>query len=275
MSARKCPGVFPFWFAFCGDALQINKKTLYNVSMYSQNSKIMGKRRRRKFAAAVGILIALVGLAVFSCNAYVTSSTQDEIVGALNSHDDIFTKEEVAAYKEINPECIMVLGASVNSDGTPSDMLRDRLDVGIALYKAGVAPKLLLTGDNGQVEYNEVEVMLQYALASDVPEEDIFLDHAGFSTYESVYRAKAIFEVSRMIVVTQRYHLFRALHGCRAMGIEALGAGADQEVYSGREMREAREVLARDKDLVKWAFKIEPTFLGDLIPITGDGTSTQ
>ena len=154
-------------------------------------------------------------------------------------------------------------------------MLKDRLDAGIALYKAKVAPKLLLTGDNGQVDYNEVEVMLQYAVANDVPSEDIFLDHAGFSTYESVYRAKAIFEVKSMVVVTQRYHLFRALYGCRAMGIRALGAGADQESYRGKEMREAREVLARDKDLLKWIVKPKPTFLGDKIPITGDGIQTQ
>lgn len=243
--------------------------------MYNQNSNMMGKRGRKRIAAVIGSLIAFAGLAIFACNAYVTASSQDEIVASLNSHDDIFTKEEVAAYKQIEPECILVLGASVNSDGTPSDMLRDRLDAGIALYKAGAAPKLLLTGDNGQVDYNEVEVMRQYALASDVPEEDIFLDHAGFSTYESVYRAKAIFEAESMIVVTQRYHLFRALHGCRAMGIRALGAGADQEVYAGRQMREAREVLARDKDLVKWAFAPEPTFLGEKISIKGDGTLTQ
>lgn len=239
--------------------------------MEKRNSNIMGKR----LAAIVGILIVLAGLAVFGCNAYVTFSTEEEIIGALNSHDDIFTREEVQEYQKLNADCIMVLGASIHADGTPSDMLRDRLDVGVALYRAGAAPKLLLTGDNGQIEYNEVEAMLEYVLAAGVPAEDVFLDHAGFSTYESVYRAKAIFGVDRMIVSTQRYHLFRALYGCRAMGIEAMGAGADQQVYGGNKFREAREVLARDKDLVKWQIKPEPTFLGDLIPITGDGTETQ
>ena len=244
----------------------------------------MGKRRQRsgrnrkslrRLAAAIGILIALLGLAVFGGNFFVTSQTQDEIVGALNSHDDIFSKEEIEAFRAIDPDCIMVLGASVLADGTPSPMLKDRLDVGIALYHAGAAPKLLLTGDDGQVEYNEVGAMLRYAESNGVPEEDIFLDHAGFSTYESVYRARAIFEVDSMIVVTQRYHLFRALYGCRALDIKALGASADQEHYMGAKLRECREVLARDKDMVKWLFKPEPTFLGESIPITGDGTQTQ
>ena len=169
----------------------------------------------------------------------------------------------------------MVLGASVHADGTPSLMLKDRLDVGIELYKKGVAPKLLLSGDNGQVAYNEVEGMKKYAEEAGVKSEDIFLDHAGFSTYESVYRAKYIFEVESMIVVTQRYHLYRALYGCERMGIDSLGAAADQAVYRGQNYREFREVLARDKDLAKWIVKPDPTFLGDTIPISGTGIESH
>ena len=257
--------------------------------MYNLNSNMMGEQDpdqtrvrpdRRRFAirvyAALAVLIIVAAcLVILGCSAFVTRSTEGEIVGALNSHDDIFTSEEVEAFRKIDPECILVLGASVLPDGSPSDMLRDRLDVGIALYRAGAAPKLLLSGDNGQEEYNEVEAMLEYTLAAGVPEEDIFLDHAGFSTYESVYRAKAIFQVDSALVVTQRYHLYRSLYGCRAMGIEALGAGADQQTYVGRELREFREVLARDKDIVKWMIKPDPTFLGDQIPIIGDGTVTH
>ena len=243
--------------------------------MCNQNSKMMG---RKVFWRILGILViagVCAAAAVIAGNAWVKSSTEDEITGALHSHDDIFTDTEVDRYKELKADCIMVLGASVMADGTPSPMLQDRLDAGIALYHAGAAPKLLLTGDNGQVEYNEVEAMLLYAEARDVPEEDIFLDHAGFSTYESVYRAAAIFGVERMIVVTQNYHLYRALYGCHKMEIEALGAGADQQLYAGQEARDLREVLARAKDLVKWVFAPEPTFLGEEIPITGDGTVTQ
>ena len=154
-------------------------------------------------------------------------------------------------------------------------MLKDRLDTGIALYFMNAAPKLLLSGDNGQMEYNEVQAMKNYAVAAGVPEEDIFLDHAGFSTYDSVYRASYVFGVESMIVVTQEYHLYRALHGCDKMGIKALGASADQNVYRGQEMREGREILARVKDFFKWLIKPEATFLGEVIPINGNGISTQ
>ena len=117
--------------------------------------------------------------------------------------------------------------------------------------------------------------MKKYAEEAGVKSEDIFLDHAGFSTYESVYRAKYIFEVESMIVVTQRYHLYRALYGCECMGIDSLGAAADQAVYRGQNYREFREVLARDKDLAKWIVKPDPTFLGDTIPISGTGIESH
>ena len=220
--------------------------------------------------------MACLGLAaILGISAWVAYTTEPEIAAALNSMSDSFTKEEIDAYKALDADCIMVLGAGVYSDGSPTPMLRNRLETGIALYKAGAAPKILLTGDNGQEEYNEVAVMLAYVEEKGVPKEDIFLDYAGFSTYESVYRAKAIFQVEKAIVVTQTYHLFRALYGCRRMGIEALGAGSDQEVYAGASSRELREVLARDKDWLKWMIKPKPTYLGEEIPIDGDGRQTQ
>lgn len=229
----------------------------------------------KKGRGAIAVLVCLFLAGVLGINAWIAYSEKPQIKASLTSHVDQFSSEELAEYKAFGADCIMVLGAAVYSDGTPSPMLKDRLDTGIALYKGNAAPKLLLTGDNGQEEYNEVEVMLRYAIENGVPEEDVFLDHAGFSTYESVYRADDIFEVRKMIVVTQSYHLFRALYGCRAKGIEALGAGADQDRYVGRHMRELREVLARDKDWAKWIVKPEPTYLGDKIPISGDGTVTH
>ena len=165
------------------------------------------------------ILTVLAFLVVIGVNLYVVKSTESDIRAVFDSDDDTLTSEEIEDMKSLNAECIMVLGASVNPDGTPSPMLQDRLDLGIALYHAGAAPKLLLSGDNGQVVYNEVAVMKSYAEEKGVKEEDIFLDHAGFSTYESVYRASYIFNVNRMIVVTQKYHLYRSLYGCRRMGI--------------------------------------------------------
>ena len=213
----------------------------------------------------IAILI-LIGIVI--ADLYVVKSTEDQIAAVFDAPEYSMTDGELDTMKALDADCIMVLGASVNGDGTPSPILRDRLDVAIELYNRGVAAKILLSGDNGQMVYNEVQGMKNYAMDAGVPEEDIFMDHAGFSTYESVYRAGYIFGVEKMVVVTQEYHLYRALYGCDRMGIKALGAASDQHDYSGREKREIREVLARDKDLVKWIFKPKPTFLGEKISLS-------
>lgn len=225
-----------------------------------------------KFLIKMGIFIVIVAIAI---NLFMIKTTEDQIVSSYDGTSGSVSNETLVEISRIEPECIMVLGASVHPDGTPSPMLEDRLEAGIELYNRGVAPKLLLTGDNGQIEYNEVEAMKNYAVNAGVPEEDIFLDHAGFSTYDSVYRASYVFGVESMVAVTQEYHLYRTLHGCKKMGIEAVGIGADQEVYAGQEYREIREVLARVKDFVMWLIKPEATFLGEAIPISGSGIVTQ
>ena len=238
----------------------------------------MSKNKKRSLPVRLLSLLVKLAIAavilVVGINVYITKSTEKQIAASVDSGEQTITSQEVETFRTIDPECIMVLGAAVKSDGTPCKMLRDRLDLGIALYKQGVAPKLLFSGDNGQVVYNEVNAMKKYAVNAGVPERDIFLDHAGFSTYESVYRAKAIFNVDSMVVVTQRYHLYRTLYGCRRMDINALGAAA-KDTAKGQEVREVREVMARDKDFVKWLFKPEPTFMGETIPISGSGISTQ
>ena len=220
----------------------------------------------RAFRLFVKIAVIAVVL-IAGVNIYVVKSTEGQITAALQSRDAEAAAEEVSALKSIDPECIMVLGASVRADGTPSAMLRDRLDAAVELYEKGVAPKILLSGDNGQMTYNEVQGMKDYVLGEGVAEEDVFLDHAGFSTYESVYRARYIFDVESMIVVTQTYHLYRALYGCNRFGIKAMGVASDQASYRGQIKRDIREVLARDKDFVMWMFKPEPTFLGEKIPL--------
>ena len=172
-------------------------------------------------------------------------------------------------------DCILVLGCKVQPDGTLSHMLEDRLKRGVALYKAGAAPKLLMSGDHGQVNYNEVEAMKQYAIDQGVPSEDIFMDHAGFSTYESIYRARDVFQVKRIIIVTQEYHLYRSLHIAKALGMESWGVSSDNRTYYGQFARDVREVLARVKDFGTSVFKPKPTYLGDPIPITGSGDATN
>lgn len=208
------------------------------------------------------VVLAVVGSTLLlGMNQYVRWKGGQQIVTA-----------ETASYSKKNPaDCAMVLGASVTANRTPSPMLRDRLDRGIELYKKGIVRKLLLSGDNGQVEYNEVETMKAYALKHGVKKQDIFLDHAGFSTYESVYRAQSVFQVKTMIVVTQQYHEYRALYIAEKLGVTAEGISATQKSYAGDTMREIREILARTKDLVKCVYKPEPTFLGSAIPISGNG----
>ncbi|NLA70642.1 MAG: DUF218 domain-containing protein [Clostridiales bacterium] len=168
-------------------------------------------------------------------------------------------------------QCAIVLGSAVYSDGTPGEFLKERLDAGIELYWSGKVDKLLFSGDNGQVDYNEVEAMKTYALEAGVAEEDVFLDHAGFSTYESMYRAQKIFDVDSAIVVTQEYHLYRALMIGKILGIDVTGYSANDIEVSGYTARRVREFLATDKDFVQSIFMLKPTYLGDEIPITGDG----
>ena len=219
------------------------------------------------------IIIATLVILVFGISAYVSMSASGNIAGT--DSDDGVSQKMVDECKSIDPQCILVLGCAVWADNQPSPMLKDRLDTAIDLYHKGVAPKLLLSGDNGVKGYSEPDCMLAYALEKGVPAKDIFLDFAGFSTYDSVYRAKAVFCADRFIVVTQKYHMFRALRICDALDITEKGIASNQRKYVGRHYREAREVLARDKDLVKCIMKPEPTFLGEKIPIEGDGTVTH
>lgn len=206
-------------------------------------------------------LVLLGGLAVAGINIYMCADGNQR----LRTQEDTFE----------NADCIMVLGCQVKADGSLSHMLEDRLKRGVALYKSGAAPKLLMSGDHGQVTYNEVAAMKQYAIEQGVPSEDIFMDHAGFSTYESVYRAKEIFQVERIIIVTQEYHLYRALHCAKALGLESWGVSSDYRTYYGQSARDVREVLARVKDFGMGIFQPKPTYLGDPIPITGSGDATN
>ena len=209
------------------------------------------------------IILIIIGITiVLSINFYVILSTQKQItnLSELENNNDY--------------DCILVLGAGIWGD-RPSPMLQDRLDEAIKLYQKGTAPKIIMSGDNGQEGYDEVNVMKDYAIEKGIPSEDIFMDHAGFSTYESIYRAKEIFQVKKAIIVTQKYHLHRALHIANALNLNAIGVGADPRAYSGQIFREAREILARNKDFVQAIFKIKPTYLGETIPVSGDGNITN
>ena len=203
------------------------------------------------------ILIIMLGL-----NFYVVGSTKNKIL----------TEEQAKDLSDV--DCILILGAGIWGD-SPSPMLEDRLLQGISLYKNGVSSKIIMSGDHGSEEYDEVNVMKQFAIDREVKSEDIFMDHAGFSTYESIYRAKDVFEAKKIIIITQKYHMYRALYIAEQLGVEAYGVNSDPRTYAGQSMRELREIVARDKDLIKCIIKPEPTYLGDTIPVSGNGDSTN
>ena len=171
-------------------------------------------------------------------------------------------------------DCILVLGCGVWGN-TPSHMLEDRLRQGIELYENGASGKMLMSGDHGREDYDEVNVMKDFAADRGVDTDDIFMDHAGFSTYESMYRAKEIFKAEKVLIVTQDYHLYRAIYDARALGIDAYGIASNPREYAGQIYRDIREILARNKDFVYCIIKPEPTYMGDEIPVQGNGNVTN
>ena len=204
------------------------------------------------------ILIAIILL----INFLVKNSTKKQIL----------TEKETIKLKDI--DCILVLGAGVRGN-QPSHMLEDRLLAAISLYEKNVSSKIIMSGDHGRKDYDEVNIMKNFAIEKGIPSEDIFMDHAGFSSYESIYRAKEIFQAKKIIIVTQEYHLYRSLYIANRLGLEAYGIGADPRQYVGQAYRELREILARNKDFIKCIFKPEPTYLGETIPVSGSGDVTN
>jgi len=205
--------------------------------------------------AGLGLIIAI------SINQYVKSSSQKKIIEGKIELKDI--------------DAILILGCQVKPDGSLSMMLQDRLDKGIELYKSDAAPKVIVSGDHGEEHYDETNAMKKYMIENGVPSEDIFMDHAGFATYDSMYRAKNIFGVKRCIVVTQEYHLYRAIYIGNALGMETYGVAAIKTNYNGQTARNFREFLARNKDFIKCIFKPQSTYLGDTIPVSGNGDVTN
>lgn len=220
------------------------------------------------------VLAMIAGLACILINSRVVRTTEDKIAYTVRGEVEI-KSFAVDNLKNFDADCIMVLGCGIGDEETPSPMLKDRLDVGIELYKQGAAPKILLTGDNGTEQHNEIHVMLKYTKEAGVPEKDIFCDHAGFSTYESMYRAGSIFNAERVIVVTQTYHQYRALYIGDKLGLEVMGVASDQQTYFGQRFRESREILARIKDFFKSILRSKPTYGGEVIPISGSGISSH
>ena len=221
----------------------------------------------KKIIKIIGIVIGAIALAfvVFTIgvNAYVRLSTKNRILSV----------SEAAELDDV--DCIIVLGASVKHGNTPSLMLADRLDKSVEVYNTGVAPKVIMSGDHGGKYYNEVQVMKDYAITKGVPSEDIFMDHAGFSTYDTMYRAKEVFGAKKVIIVTQKYHLYRSVYVARKLGLDAYGVATDDFKYHNQAKRDIREIFAVDKDFIWSLFKFDPVFLGEKIKLDQSGDVTN
>ncbi len=223
----------------------------------------MKKRTGKIWLIVLLCLLLTGGGTVLGVNGYVRS------VGAR------YTLSSAAAAGMEDVDCIIVLGCQVRKDGTPSPMLRDRLQRAVELYDVGAAPKLLMSGDHSREDYDEVGCMKQFAIEAGIPSEDVFMDHAGFSTYETMYRAKEMFQARKVLVVTQEYHLFRAVYIARQLGMEAYGVAAEPYEYAGQIMRDAREVLARCKDFALALWQPRPEGIGEVISVSGNGDASN
>ena len=207
-------------------------------------------------------IIALILLFVFAVNLYEIIISRKQILKDEN------TKIE-------NIYCMLVLGAGIINNERPTLMLKDRLDKSIELYKKGMAKKIIMSGDHSSKNHNEVIIMKNYAIERGVPSEDIFMDHAGFCTYDSIYRAKEIFGVKEMIIVTQKYHLYRSIFIAIFLGLKAYGIKSDARKYTKMPYHFVREMFARCKNFIKCIFRMKPKYLGEKISLDQSGDITN
>ena len=208
-------------------------------------------------------LTFIIFLITVIINIIVIATTKKQIINIKN------IKEETT-----NFDCIIILGAGIRNN-RPSPMLEDRLITGKELYNMGISKKILVSGDHSKIDYDEVKVMKNYLIENGIPSDKIFMDHAGFSTYDSIYRAKKIFNAKKIVIVTQDYHLYRALYIANKLNIEALGIPANKRTYQNQAKRDIREYVARIKDAIKCITKPQSTYLGEIHPIEGNGDTTN
>ncbi len=201
-----------------------------------------------KITAIVAVCLGiLVGGAFAVTNGIVVVTGNSRIV----------TPERAAKLE--NVDCILVLGCRVYSN-EPSVMLRDRVMQGVELYKLGASDTMFMTGDSRDRYYDETGTMSRLAVENEVPKENVVTDRYGLSTYDSIYRAAKVYGYKKIIIVTQKYHLYRALYIAKQFGIEAYGVASDAREYKGQTFRDIREIAARSKDFAYCIFKPEPEF---------------
>ena len=199
--------------------------------------------RLKKLNIVVAVMLSLIVLAflfLLIVNIIVVNSASDNIV----------TDDETPS----SVDAIVVLGAGLRADGTPSDMLADRLSVAINLYEKGMSNRIILSGDCSGDDYDEVSAMFDYCIERGIPESSIIRDNNGYSTYESIYNVIYRLEYKSFAVVTQKYHLYRAVYISENMGADVIGVASDPRAYRGQIFRSLREYAARIKDFVKVEF---------------------
>lgn len=201
---------------------------------------------RRIFTVLLGAVVIFAAFSA-SVSAYILASTRNDV-------HTIAQIEESGAHAQ----AILVLGASVLPSGKPSDILADRLEVAADLFLAGAADQIIVSGDNREAHYNESDAMKAYCVSLGVPADDVVVDHAGYDTYASVYRAKHVYGADDVMIVTQAYHLYRALAIAQGLGMIAQGVAADKGAYDNQMSYSLREVIARDKDFLQTLFRIPP-----------------
>lgn len=194
----------------------------------------------KKLKIVIAVILALIVFALLFASII-------NVIVLKSASDNIVTEESISS----SVEAIVVLGAGLRNDGTPSDMLADRLSVAIDIYKKGVSEYIVLSGDRSGDDYDEVKAMFDYCVERGIPESAIIRDNSGYSTYESVYNVIYHLGYKRIIVVTQKYHLYRAVYISEKMGANAIGVASDPRTYRGQVFRSAREYAARIKDFIK------------------------
>lgn len=202
------------------------------------------------------LILALAGIVAYAaCNIVVIASASEYVVEF----------DEAVSLGDI--DCIIVLGAGVKEDGTLSNILHERVLCGADLYLAGASERLLLSGDHSKENYNEVGAMKSYMVSRGIDESVVFTDHAGLDTYDTMYRAKEIFKAERVLVVTQDFHISRAVFIARALGLDAYGVECDTGELGNNLLDDLRESAARPKYVIDAIFKPKPKYLGEAIPI--------
>jgi vancomycin permeability regulator SanA len=233
-----------------------------NDNREKKTAKTARKKRKwlKRTALIVCLAIVLGLMSFFAIQIYVTQSAKRFILGNVSEA----------------PVCdaVMVLGALVYNSGYPSPILRDRLDYGYELYIQGKAKKILVSGDHGQTDYDEVNAMKAYLLQKGVPSEDVFMDHAGFNTYDSMYRAKEIFLIESLLISTQEFHIHRSVYIAHKLGIDAYGYPCKDKSSYPMFTLNLRESFARAKAFWDVTVHRSPKYSGGVIPISGNGDLT-